>query len=235
MYKVCSASTSLTKEAVKRLKYATVSFYVVCYFVEVVILACWTVAGVKPVPRQVTFHEFTVMTCSPVKGSEAVAMYAFNGLILVALLSVAVMTRNISPEYSETSFLVLLAFGLLLVALLIIGLDADSHVVIKQAVCLWAASLLVPVLLVGPVMLEVLKESSLSNLRFTRLTSVVGGTGSGNEKSRHGANSITDSRNEGKQRQSVKRLDPRQSLTVTVQSPSNAPKSSYKRTYMVIF
>ncbi|ORY38214.1 hypothetical protein BCR33DRAFT_434697 [Rhizoclosmatium globosum] len=144
VYKVCSASTSLNKQAVKRLKYATVSFYVVCFFVEVVILACWTVGGVKPVPRQVTFHEFTVMTCSPVKGSEAVAMYAFNSLILVALLSVAVMTRNISPEYSETSFLVLLAFGLLLVALLIIGLDADSHVVIKQAVCLWAASLLVP-------------------------------------------------------------------------------------------
>ncbi|KAJ3008615.1 UNVERIFIED_CONTAM: hypothetical protein HDU68_003017 [Siphonaria sp. JEL0065] len=168
IYKIVSSKVSMTKQQVTTNKILTnvVTFAILA--IEVALLAVWQGVEKSFIPETIIVHEYILQQCvtanPQAKGTET-GLYVLNALILIATFTVSYLNRNVNPIYNESSFLMFFSILLCLMAFLILGLEVDETLVIKQCACLWIVGVSVPLFLLGPKYLEFVMEADVSKLK----------------------------------------------------------------------
>ncbi|KAJ3017302.1 UNVERIFIED_CONTAM: hypothetical protein HDU68_011758 [Siphonaria sp. JEL0065] len=168
IYKIVSSKISMTKQQVTTNKILTNVVTAVILAIEVALLAVWHGVEKSFIPQTITVHEYILQQCvtgnPQAKGTET-GLYVVNSFILIAMFTMAYLNRNVNPIYNESSFLMFFSILLCLMAFLILGLEVDETLVIKQCACLWIVGVSVPLFLLGPKYLEFLLEADVSKLK----------------------------------------------------------------------
>ncbi|KAI9340933.1 periplasmic binding protein-like I [Obelidium mucronatum] len=100
--------------------------------------------------------------------SAQMLVTVWQGLLLISLLGMAIAVRNLNNKYNDSSFLLFVFVTLSLLSILEaqVGVDQDSPV--KETIYLFIAATHVPVLLVGPKIVEVYSTLDYNSFSFPR-------------------------------------------------------------------
>ncbi|KAI9339024.1 periplasmic binding protein-like I [Obelidium mucronatum] len=171
IYRICSAKVSMTKQQVTANKIISHGVNLAVLAIQLVLLGVWTNTNKSFVPKEILVHEYILQVCTINQRhstqNPAAGLYVLNAGMVAVMAIMAYLNRNVNPIYNECSFLLFLFILIVLLAFLILGLEMDETLVLKQCVCLFILGTAVPLFLLGPKYLEIMQESDLSKLKVT--------------------------------------------------------------------
>ncbi|ORY44513.1 periplasmic binding protein-like I [Rhizoclosmatium globosum] len=157
------------KNFIKRLKLVAICFGTVLSLVPAVLLCYWTNEHSYSL-NSFVYRDMILYDCglSHSKSVFASLLVAYETLLTLGLLICAYIGRNVSIKYNESTLLLFLSAitALLAIALTQMGVDESSP--LKESICIWIVSQIIPVVQIGSRALEIFRNHNLRDLLISR-------------------------------------------------------------------
>ncbi|KAI9327034.1 periplasmic binding protein-like I [Obelidium mucronatum] len=161
MWKIFSAKSAI-KRILKRITLQLHAFTAGILLIQAGVLTAWSIKGDYR-PKQYYVNGIFVIECTINQRSQLFnkVILALNLTIVLFLFVVAILSKNVTPKYNESSPLITLGLICVITITLSVNFPVTEIMPLQKCICIWMTAIAPPFLFVLPKAMEYFGERSL--------------------------------------------------------------------------